>query len=156
MADFCSNCGTENKGGSFCAACGTPISSATSSKNAEGIRGGGSNAAAMWSHLAPLLLIPLSGGSLVWLGWLAPLIIRTSNPDDPYTYDQATKSINFQIQWLIIYAAIGVFGVFTCGVGWFLFIPAGIFQLVAMIMATVSSTKGDPFKYPMQFMNLVK
>ena len=156
MNENCSNCGAAINGTSFCAACGTPVLGAAKAKDPQPTGSESGNHLAMWAHLAPLITLLVSGGSFFWLAWLAPLLIRNSATNDQYAHDQATKSLNFQLQWLILGLAIGVLGVFTCGFGFVLFAPAGIFVLVAMIMATVASAKGSDFKYPMQFINFVK
>jgi hypothetical protein len=107
----------------------------------------------MWCHLGPLLASFVSVG---WLSWLPPLLIRQSNPNDSYVNSQAVESLNFQLQWLIMNFALVILGFITCGVGFILLAAAGIFELVMMIMGSVAASKGEPFRYQLQFMTFVR
>jgi len=131
------------QGGAFCASCGSATSGASTS----------SNTTAMWCHLGPLLASFVSVG---WLSWLPPLLIRQSNPNDSYVNSQAVESLNFQLQWLIMNFALVILGFITCGVGFILLAAAGIFELVMMIMGSVAASKGEPFRYQLQFMTFVR
>ena len=163
MAVFCSNCGASHNGASFCPNCGSAQASASSSQptfnntNSGGYASSGSNSnqVAMWAHLGGLLAY-FFGGTLI--GWVPPLIIRgsASAQRDPYVREQATEALNFQLQWLIIDAALLVLTFITCGIGGFLYLPAVILVLVFGIMATVAAASGQSYRYPMMMFRLVK
>ncbi len=163
MANFCSNCGTKHNGASFCPNCGSSQASSTAGQpsvnnaTSGGYASGGSNSnqLAMWAHLGGLLAY-FFGGTLI--GWVPPLIIRGSATAqrDPYVREQATEALNFQLQWLIIDAALAVLTVITCGIGGLLYIPAVILVLIFGIMASIATASGQSYRYQMLFIKFVK
>ena len=92
------------------------------------------------------------------IGWVPPLIIRGSATAqrDPYVREQATEALNFQLQWLIIDAALLILTVITCGIGGFLYLPAVLIVLIFGIMGSVATSSGQNFRYAMLFIKLVK
>jgi uncharacterized Tic20 family protein len=105
----------------------------------------------MWAHL---------GGVLVGLafGWIPALIIRGSATAqrDPYVREQATEALNFQLLWLIINVAVSILGVLTCGIGFFLYIGSLLLPFIFGIMASVATSSGQNYRYPMMMFRLVK
>jgi len=85
----------------------------------------------------------------IFTGFLGPLIIWLVKKEDSKFVDAAGKeALNFQISMLFIYIGLGVFSCITLGFGAILFIPIWIASLVFMIIATVNTTKGELYKYP--------
>ena len=157
MSSYCANCGASAAGASFCPACGSALqgNGNTAYSQPSAPRGGVNYSAAMWTHLGGLLAYYF-GGTL--LGWLPPLIIRSNarTNGDSFTEGEAIEAFNFHIQWLILNTAIAILGVITCGVGFILWLGSSILILVGGIMGSVAASKGQAYKYPMQFMRFMK
>jgi uncharacterized Tic20 family protein len=159
MADYCSNCGASSSGASFCPSCGASTGGFSSQQSNSNTNMGyapiGNTSTAMWAHLGGLLAY-FFGGTV--FGWIPPLIIRTSVAarQDRYVYEQATEALNFHLQWLIIDAGLLVITFITCGIGGFLYLPAVILVVVFGIMATVATSSGQNYRYPMMMFRLVK
>jgi uncharacterized Tic20 family protein len=92
--------------------------------------------------------------AVVALAFLAPLgVLLFFGPRSEFVRRHATESLNFQIS-LLIYLAIGfVLSVLTLGIGLLIFIPvaavAGVLVLIAMILATMAASRGEPYRYPL-------
>ena len=121
-----------------------PVSEPPTAEPAEDI----SKDAKMWGmfcHLAALagyLGIPF--GNV-----LGPLIIWLIKKDDfKFVNDQGTESLNFQIS-ITIYSVVA--GLLVClgGLGIFLLIPLWIFDLIMVIIASISANKGTAYRYPL-------
>ena len=160
MSAYCNNCGAAAQGASFCASCGSAIgqSAPNAGFQAQGAAypsAGNSVSNGMWAHLGGLLAFFFGG---MVLGWVPPLIIRgsASAQNDRYVYDQATEALNFQLQWLIINAGLIVVSIITCGIGSLLYIVSWALPIIFGIMASVASSRGENYRYPMMFMRLVK
>ncbi|MFK7789535.1 MAG: DUF4870 domain-containing protein [Phycisphaeraceae bacterium] len=85
----------------------------------------------------------------IFTGFLGPLIIWLVKKDESaYISDASKESLNFQITMLFIYVGLGVFSCITLGFGAILFFPIWIAAIVFMILATIKSTKGELYRYP--------
>ena len=109
----------------------------------------------MWAHLGGLLAF-FFGGML--FGWVPPLIIRggATARGDRYVYEQATEALNFHLQWLIINIALIIVTVITCGIGGILYLVSYVLPIIFGIMASVASSRGENYRYPMMFFRIVK
>ena len=86
----------------------------------------------------------------IFTGFLGPLIIWLVKKDESTFVDEAGKeSVNFQITLIIVYLVLSVFTCVTLGLGALLMFPVIVVSLVFMILATVASTKGEMYRYPM-------
>ncbi len=157
MAAYCSNCGASNTGASFCASCGSAqATNAPSQPTYTNTNYSSGNAsAAMWAHLGGLLAF-FFGGMI--LGWVPPLVIRGSETArrDPYVFGQATEALNFHLQWLIINFALIVVTVITCGIGAFLYFVTLLLVIIFGVMASVATSSGQTYRYPMMLFRIVK
>jgi len=157
MSAFCNNCGAAAGGASFCASCGSSIGATTNTfqtPTSSYQSGSSSNSTAMWAHLGGLLT-----------GFIVPLIIRSTETArrDRYVRDQSTEALNFQLQWLILTVGLSIvvfiLAIPTLGLALLLFVPLGfvpILVLIFGIMASVASSRGEDYRYPMMFIRLVK
>ena len=85
------------------------------------------------------LLYPLIGNVL------GPLIVWILKKDEyPLVDDQGKESLNFQLS-LIIY---GLILCVTC-IGVLLIPLLGVFDLIMLVIATVKTYNGEPFRYPL-------
>ncbi len=68
----------------------------------------------------------------------------------PFIDDHGREAVNFQIS-LVIYALAGVVaGFLTCGVGWWVILPATyILGIVGMIRGAMDAHRGLFYRYPM-------
>ena len=144
-------------GASFCASCGSAIGQAAPNAGFQNSypAAGNSISAAMWAHLGGLLAF-FFGGML--FGWVPPLIIRggATTRGDRYVYEQATEALNFHLQWLIINIALIIVTVITCGIGGILYLVSYVLPIIFGIMASVASSRGENYRYPMMFFRIVK
>ncbi|WP_153555222.1 DUF4870 domain-containing protein [Roseimaritima sediminicola] len=98
----------------------------------------------MLAHLSGLLGIVIGGV----LGFLGPLILWIWKKDEsPYIEREAREALNFQLTLLIIYCVTVAIGMVTCFGMVFIFVPV-ILQLVFGITATITASKGIPYRYP--------
>lgn len=84
----------------------------------------------------------------IFTGFLGPLIIWLIKKDSsPYVDEQGKESLNFQIVCLI--------ATFACLLGFclapFLIAAVQIFRIVFSIIATVKTSKGEAYRYPVTF-----
>ena len=183
--------------GAFCSRCGgstKPVSSSNENPSSYSRPGQGSpnfvsspsvssssmqngnTQAAMWCHLAPLLIGVLSaltslfgiGLFLALFAWLPPVIINANFKHDDFVRRHAHESINFQLFWLIAGVVLGifyaVFGFLTLGIGWIalgvifviFILPLAIFYLVVMIRASIDASSGRPYRYPLVLFRIVR
>jgi len=112
----------------------------------------------MWAHLGALLAIVITG----FLGWLPPLIImQTRGQESAFVRAHAVESLNFQLTLIVGGLVAGVVGailfvllIWTVIVPILIFIAwlaIGIGALVFMIMGSVSASRGEPYRYPVNF-----
>jgi uncharacterized protein len=84
------------------------------------------------------------GGTV--FSFIPALIVWLLKKDDPYIYDQAKEALNFQITVLIAQFIAGVLAIILIG-----FIFIGIIWLVNVvfcIIAAISTSKGEAYRYP--------
>ncbi|HSI64194.1 MAG TPA: DUF4870 domain-containing protein [Candidatus Saccharimonadia bacterium] len=98
---------------------------------------------AMWRHLASLAgyLVPFGnviGPLIVWL---------TKRETMPFVDQEGKESVNFQIS-VTIYALASFALVFFC-IGIPLLIAVGIFGIVFAVLASMESSKGNAYRYPL-------
>lgn len=171
---FCVQCKTATGGFSYCPKCGERteiLKDVVSEKNSEG-----STQAALWCHLAPLLLMVFSIlTSFVLIGlifalilWVPPLIIKSQYGDNEFVVRHAKSSFNFQIYWLIVSFAIFVVyligGILTLGIGLLvgavfllvILIPLIIVLLIFMIRASMAASSGKDYEYPLVLFKVMK
>ena len=83
----------------------------------------------------------------IFTGFLGPLIIWLIKKDESAFVDHHGKeALNFQLTLLIAWVASGLL-TFVC-IGFFLMPVIGIVDLVLCIMAAVSSSRGEEYRYP--------
>ncbi len=98
---------------------------------------------AMLCHLGTLVGVIVPFGNFI-----TPLLIWAILKDDyPLVDDQGRESLNFQISMLIYYFLAFVMVIFV--VGLFLLVLLGLFQLIAVIIASVEAGRGRRFRYPL-------
>ncbi|WP_202908906.1 DUF4870 domain-containing protein [Roseimaritima ulvae] len=99
---------------------------------------------AMLAHLSGLLGIAIGGV----LGFLGPLLLWILRKEDSaYIEQEAKEALNFQLTLLIVYCVTVVVGMITCFGIVFVFVPV-VMQLVFGIIATITASKGIPYRYP--------
>ena len=94
---------------------------------------------AVLSHVGSLLF-PVLAPLIIWL------MLRGRGA---FVDDQAKESLNFQIAATIAAAVLGVVSVITLGIGAVLYLPLGIAFLVFVIIASVRSSQGIRYRYPL-------
>jgi uncharacterized Tic20 family protein len=84
-------------------------------------------------------------GSLV--SWVGPLILYLVKKDEsPYVRDQSAEALNFQITMFLGYLAAGLLSVVLVGL---LLLPVvWLVSLIFQILAAVSASRGENFRYP--------
>lgn len=177
---YCPICQTSVGGFAFCPKCGGKTETLSQIQfeqpsNAYKIENG-SNQAALWCHLAPLIITAISiltsfmlvGFFFALFIWVPPLIIKTQFPENEFTVKHAKESFNFQIFWLIVsfilFALYLVFGLLTLGIGLILgfvvllllFVPYIIFVVFVQIKACMAASSGKEYRYPLVLFRLMK
>ncbi len=96
------------------------------------------------AHLGGLLGVAIGGV----LGFLGPFLIWVIKKDESAYIDQEAKeALNFQLTLLIIYVITIVIGMVTCFGIVLVAVPA-ILQVVFGLIATITASKGVPYRYP--------
>lgn len=104
---------------------------------------------AMMIHLSLLAHLVLSVIAII-----IPIIMWVTKKDEsPFVDDHGREAINFQIT-LVIYSVLFALlaipiGILTCGVGFVLAFVPYVLGLVGMIQASIASSKGEFYRYPM-------
>ncbi len=99
---------------------------------------------AFWTHLSVLagMLIPLGN-------FIVPLVLWVNKREEmPFVNDQGKQVLNFQLSSLLAGFALGIGGVFTCGLTWLLLIPLAIANFVLPIVAALRAKEGEYYRYP--------
>lgn len=99
---------------------------------------------AMFCHLAGLLGfgVPIAGHVL------GPLIVWLLKRDEhPFIDHQGKEAVNFQIS-IVIYGAI-IAPTLCIVIGFFLLPALIVTDVVLVIVAAVTASKGEPFRYPL-------
>jgi len=103
----------------------------------------------MLCHLSALLTYIVAIG-LVGGTFIGPLICWLIKKDTSRFVDYHGKeSLNFQLN-ILIYKLLCI-PLFFCFVGIFVFPVVVVFNIVCVIIASISAYKGEPFKYPFVF-----
>lgn len=100
---------------------------------------------AMFMHLmlviATFTVVPLVMGPLIM--WLV------KREESPFINDHGKEALNFNISTVLYYLAFIVLGFLTCGVTWYLGLPAlWIATNVLSVIAAVSANRGEYYRYP--------
>jgi uncharacterized Tic20 family protein len=96
----------------------------------------------MWAMLAHL------GGII--LGFVAPLIVYLVQKDRGiFVREQSREALNFQLTLLIAYVIASVIGVITFGIGFILYLPLVVLNILLPILAGVAANKGENYRYPL-------
>ncbi|MHC5083034.1 MAG: DUF4870 domain-containing protein [Planctomycetota bacterium] len=105
---------------------------------------------AMFCHLAALAMyLPIPFGNI-----LGPLIVWLIKKDEfPFVEDQGRESLNFQISIGIYFLACIPLIFVVIGIP--LIIGLGIFNLVMIIISSISANKGETYRYPLN-LRLIK
>lgn len=82
--------------------------------------------------------------------WILPLIMWLTTKEDSPTVDAHGKIV---INWILTFLVMGfgvcVLTVVTCGVGFWLFLPLIVLDVVWAIMGGVKANDGEVWKYPL-------
>lgn len=93
-------------------------------------------------------LVALSGFVIPFGHILGPLVIWLMKKDESeFVDDQGKESLNFQISATIYLAIAAILIVIVIGI--FLMAVIGVFVLVMVIIATIKSSNGEKFRYPL-------
>ena len=117
---------------------------------AEGEVGGGGEGGGGQSHVMGMLCHLL--GIFTW--FIGPLIIwLIKKGEDPFVDSEGKEALNFQISWtLYLFVSLLLTAV---AIGAILYPLIWIAGLVLMIIASVKSSKGESYKYPL-ILRLIK
>ncbi len=97
----------------------------------------------MLAHLSALAGFIFPFGNII-----GPLVVWLMKKDQSDWVDkQGKESLNFQISITIYAIVAGILMVILIGI--LLLIAVGIFSLVMIIMASVKTSNGEDFKYPL-------
>jgi uncharacterized Tic20 family protein len=116
----------------------------------------------LWSHLGPLLValggMVLSAGALSIFAFVFPLVVmNTVGSRSDRVRQHAVESLNFQLSMLVYSLSLVVLavvvGLVTLGFGLLFVIPVmialAVFEIVAMVIASVQANKGGFYRYPL-------
>ncbi len=128
---LCPNCGKDNQGGLFCNNCGSSLTGTSVSPG--GIKEDPS--LATLAHVLGLIT-----------GFIGPLIIYLVKSEEGFVKDQAREALNFQIT-IVIAGFVSVI-LMAVLIGIVLIIVVGVIDVIFCIMAAVSASKGERYRYP--------
>jgi len=95
-------------------------------------------------HASALIGLLLPFGNL-----LAPFIIwLIKKPESPYLDEVGKEVVNYQISFIIYSLLCAVIAVITCGFGAILGIPLVLAWIIIIIIATIKTSNGEPYRYP--------
>jgi uncharacterized Tic20 family protein len=101
---------------------------------------------AVGTHVITGAATVLSAGTL---GFVAALVVYVIYKDrGPFVRRAAANSMNIQINGLLWYVAVAVLGVFTLGVGWFLFAAIPIVMVILHVIAAMKNAQGEWYDPP--------
>ncbi|MBX3113099.1 MAG: DUF4870 domain-containing protein [Fimbriimonadaceae bacterium] len=101
---------------------------------------------AMVSHIGPLAVSLLTGGSL---GWIVPLVLYLTKKDtSKFIGFHALQSLAFQVILAISAVVLGFAGFLTCGITWLLLGVIAIAALVFQIIAAIRANEGQWYMLP--------
>jgi uncharacterized Tic20 family protein len=84
-------------------------------------------------------------GPFTWIfGPLAVFIMV--RPEQTYARTQAMEALNYQVMWTlpVLICLVLMFLL----IGFLLLIPLALLELAGMVMAVLSVSRGEPFRYP--------
>ena len=162
---FCVHCQKESKNKKFCDACGRQLVQENdlveTKKDAPFPKE--SSTKAMMAHLIPLVALALGilglfAGifypPLFLLLWTPGFLIRFSSSRNPYTKEQATESLNFQILMCLVYLISFILfatrGQYQAIVALVILYSAMCVSLIFTITATLATARGKRFTYPVK------
>ena len=97
---------------------------------------------AMFAHLSALIGFLIPFGNI-----LGPLVIwLTKGKEIEFVATEAKEALNFQITMLFLFLIAWVL-VFVL-IGFLLMALLGIADLILVVLAAVSASKGQPYRYP--------
>ncbi len=85
----------------------------------------------------------------ILLSFVAPLLVYVIYKDrSQYIRWHSSQALNFAITGFIYTMGVLFISLLTFGLGFLLFIPLGIIELVYLVQATVAANRGEWFRYP--------
>lgn len=84
----------------------------------------------------------------LFFGFIPPLVIWLIKKDESqFVAHHAKEALNFQISMLIYFIGAGILCLLLIG---FLLLPIlALFNLIVIIIATISASKGEAYRYPL-------
>lgn len=100
----------------------------------------------MLTHVAVGAATVLSAG---FLGFVAAFVVYLMYKDrGPFVRHNAANAMNIQINALIWVVIIGIFGLITIGLGWFLFAVIPVVMVVLHALAAIQASNGEWYNPP--------
>jgi len=98
----------------------------------------------MLCHLAALSGVVIAGAGFI----LGPLVVWLVKKDEyPSVNAEGKESLNFQISMFIYGIIAGA--LVLVGIGLVLLPLVGVFDIIMVIVATISASNGKPYRYPL-------
>ncbi len=85
----------------------------------------------------------------IFLYIISPVIFMVVGKDKEFVYKNSMQCLTFQILIAIVWFAVGVFGVITCGIGFVLYLIPFIVNLVVAIMGAMAANNGTVYEPPL-------
>jgi uncharacterized protein len=124
-----------------CRHCGEALAQTGPEGDRDNCLNGTETLLAMWCHLGTIAGFVIPFGNII-----APLAIWLAKKDDyPLVDDQGKESLNFQLS-VLLYSLAG-FALMFLIVGFFLLAVVGLFALIQIIIAAISASKGEKYRY---------
>lgn len=126
-----------------CRHCGEVLTQTEPDKDRYAVLKGTEILLAMWCHLSATAGFIIPFGNV-----LAPLALWLAKREKyPLVDDQGKESLNFQLS-IMLYSLVGFVLIFIV-VGFLLLIVIAFFALIQVIIATISASKGNKYRYPL-------
>lgn len=101
-----------------------------------------------WAIAMHLSLLSVHVVAVLWV--VVPIILwLAKRKESAFLDDHGRETVNFHLSLLLYSGLVTVVTIMTCGAGALLFIPLYALGIAGMIMASVSASKGQYYRYPM-------
>ncbi|HYE03256.1 MAG TPA: DUF4870 domain-containing protein [Phycisphaerales bacterium] len=106
---------------------------------------------AMWIHLGGLIAAVVAAVTIVGF-WAPPLVVlimwMRRRETSPFIDDHGREAMNFQVSLLLLFLAVIVLAVPTCGIGLVAVPVLYVFGAIGLVLAAVAAGRGEYFRYP--------
>lgn len=82
----------------------------------------------------------------IFIGIISPVIFMLIDKEKQFVYRNSMQCLTFHICLVILWFIVGIVGIFTCGIGFVLYLVPFIWGLIVSIMGAMAANNGNVYE----------